>query len=225
MLTQTIGWGLASAMITILTSVVSPAVVSIVGDEAAEIVDLSSLSDGETRTFGSGEHVITATRNGESIAIALPAGEDGRVKTIDCRLGGPGGCFAFTTGDAAGVKVIAVDGQGGDSVRRKVEIVRIGGDEGTAFSDHEAQVLVLKGDGDVDAQWESLIDLGGAHGQVVRLHGDERILRCPEGDTTMRLDEDDTATYSCPRHDVALEPLEVRGGGVHKIVIRTDEAD
>jgi len=224
MLTQTIGWGLASAMIAILTSVVSPAVVSIVGDEAAEVVDLSTLSDGETRTFGSGEHVVTATRTGDSIAIALPAGEDGRVKTIDCKLGGPGGCFAFTTGDSAGIKVIAVESEGDDSVRRKVEVVRIGEGDGKVFADHEARVFVLEGDAVGGAQWEALIDLGGAHGQVVRLHGDARILRCPEGDTTMRLDKDDTATYSCPRHDVELEPLEIRGGA-HKIVIRTDDTD
>ena len=221
MLTHSIGWGLAGAVITILTGVVSPAVVTLVGEEGAEVVDLSTLSDGETRTFGSGDHTITATRKGESVAIGLPGDENGRVKTIDCRLGDSGGCFAFTTGDSAGIKVVAVEGEGDDSIRRKVEVVRIGEGDGGVFADHEARVIVLQGDAGDDAQWESLIDLGGV-GQVMRLPGADRILRCPEGDTTMRLDEDDTATYSCPRHNLELTPLAVRGG-VHKIVIRDEE--
>jgi hypothetical protein len=220
MLTHTIGWGLAGAVITILTGVISPAVVSLVGDEAAEVVDLSTLSDGETRTFGSGEHAITATRKGESVTIQLP-GDEGRGKTVDCTLGGSGGCFAFTTGDSAGIKIVAVDAEGDDKVRRHVEVVRIGEGDGNVVADHEAQVLVLEGDAAGDAQWQSLIEIPGIHGLVMQ-HAGNRVVRCPEGDTTMRLDKDDTSTYTCPRHNVALEPLEVRGG-VHKIVIRDED--
>ena len=70
-MTQTIGWGLASALLAMIVSVVSPAVGVHANGENVELNDLSELAEGETRTFGSGEDVITATREGDVIRIEI----------------------------------------------------------------------------------------------------------------------------------------------------------
>ena len=44
MMTQTIGWGLASAMLAMVLGVASPGVVGIAGHEGVEVMDLSELA-------------------------------------------------------------------------------------------------------------------------------------------------------------------------------------
>jgi hypothetical protein len=224
MMTQTIGWGLASAMLAMVLGVASPGVVGIAGHEGVEVADLSELADGETRTFGSGEHTITATRNGEVITISIPDGDGDVAKTIDCKVGGAGGCYAFTADDTAGVKMIVVDGEGGDAIRRKIEVIKIGEGGDGVFAHHDASVFVMDSIGEGSASVEALIGPHGAHNMWVSHGGDKLVMKCPEGDTTMRLDKDEDRTFYCPQHNVELEEVKL-DHIMRRIVIETDGDD
>jgi hypothetical protein len=184
------------------------------GDDAG-VIDLSDLRDGETRTFGSGEHAIDVTREGDVIRITLPRGDGDDAKVIDCKLGGSGGCYAFSTDHTVGVKMIVVDGDDDGAIKRKIEVIKIGEDGGNVFHHRDANVLAWStaGDGDLDV-------LAAAH--VLHLGDGKRVLRCPEGDTTMRLEKDDDRTFYCPQHNVELDEVEIERI-MKRIVIDTDE--
>jgi len=51
---------------------------------------------------------------------------------------------------------------------------------------------------------------GGAHARRLWLHADGTTLRCPEGDTTMHLQEgdEDEGPFYCPKHDIKLEKVD-----------------
>jgi hypothetical protein len=221
-MTQTIGWGLASALLAMIVGVVSPAVGIHANGEKVEINDLSELGEGETRTFGSGEDVITATREGDVIRITLPRGEGDDARVIDCKLGGPSQCYAFTSGESAGVKMVVVSGDVPGQLEKKIEIIGIGsGDGEKVFRTADSHVIMLRNTGDGEAEVQTLIGSPGRHIELLRPGHDQRILRCPEGDTTMNLDEEDDLTYYCPKHDVELE--EVEGHHLFKTIeIHTD---
>lgn len=219
-MTQTIGWGLASALLAMIVSVVSPAVGVHANGEKVELNDLSELGDGETRTFGTGEDVITATREGDVIRITLPRGDGDDERVIDCKLGGPSQCYAFTRGGSAGVKMVVVSGDGPGQLEKKIDVIAIGsGDGEKVFRTADSHVILLRNPGDGEAEVETLI---GSSGHPIELlgHG-KRVLRCPEGDTTMSIEEDDALTYYCPKHNVELE--EVEGPRLFSTIeIRTD---
>jgi len=56
-------------------------------DDGGDSYDLAELEDGETRVFGSGDKQITASRDGDIIAIASPEGGDGRAIRVECEVG------------------------------------------------------------------------------------------------------------------------------------------
>jgi hypothetical protein len=62
------------------------------------------------------------------------------------------------------------------------------------------------------------------HGNVMFISEDARIsLRCPEGDTTMRVEKEEAEdVFLCPKHSVPLEKVEFKGR-VHEIKVRTKE--
>ena len=64
-----------------------------------------------------------------------------------------------------------------------------------------------------------------AKGDVVFIAADDKIsLRCPEGDTTMRVEKTEgDAVFLCPKHSVPLEKVKTKGS-VHEIKVRTKEA-
>jgi len=224
-MTQTIGWGLASALLAMIVSVVSPAVGVHANGENVELNDLSELAEGETRTFGGGEDVITATREGDVIRIALPRGDDDDARVIDCKLEGPSQCYAFTSGDSAGVKMVMVSADGPGQLEKKIDIIGIGsGDGKNVFRTADSHVIMLRNAGDGEAEVKTLIGSPGHPMELLTLGDDMRMLRCPEGDTTMNLDAEDALTYYCPKHNVELE--EAKGHPFFKTIeIHTDTDD
>ena len=50
--------------------------------EPLEVVELRDLADGETRTFGEGDHAVTATRDGDRVVLNLH-GPDGQAVSVD----------------------------------------------------------------------------------------------------------------------------------------------
>jgi hypothetical protein len=63
----------------------------------------------------------------------------------------------------------------------------------------------------------------GAHaaGDMVFISGDDKVsLRCPEGDTTMRVDKDEAEEiFLCPKHSLPMEKVETKGR-VHEIKVK-----
>jgi hypothetical protein len=63
----------------------------------------------------------------------------------------------------------------------------------------------------------------GAHatGDMVFISGDDKVsLRCPEGDTTMRVDKDEAEeVFLCPKHSVPMEKVQSKGR-VHEIKVK-----
>ena len=62
------------------------------------------------------------------------------------------------------------------------------------------------------------------HGNVMFISEDSKtVLRCPEGDTTMRVEKEEAEdVFLCPKHSVPLEKVESKGR-VHEIKVRTKE--
>jgi len=161
------------------------------------------------RTFGTGEEVITATREGDVIRISLPRGDGDDARVIDCKLGGPSQCYAFTSGESAGVKMVVVSGDVPGQLEQKIEIIGIGSGHGkNLFRTAESRVFVMRGTGDGEAEIKTLIGSPGHPIELLGLGHDRRMLRCPEGDTTMNLDTEDNLSYYCPKHNVELEKVE-----------------
>jgi hypothetical protein len=221
---QLMGWGsVLSGLVLSLVLGAMPADVKVFGDGELEKVDLSELRDGETRTFGTGEDVITATREGDTIRLTLPKGD----RTIDCTVG-KGNCYAFTTrGDGDGPSVLMLqklddEGEG----ERKVEVIKIVTGDGAG---HAQTMLDWVEDDDIhpDAFGEIKVvtRTGGPHGLLTVLGEDGRQLRCPEGDSTLSLDDEDDGIYYCPKHNVEMEEVKAHTLGHRVIVIRDKEED
>ena len=87
-----------------------------------------------------------------------------------------------------------------------------------------ARRLCPQVDGDEPFHWVS--EDGSDAIAEMEFFGGNR-LRCPEGDTTMRLDdEEDAGPYYCPRHNLELEKVERPHVRSHEgMVIVVDEDD
>jgi len=220
---QIMGWGaMLSGLVLSLALGAMPGEVQIFGDGEMEKVDLSELRDGETRTFGTGEDVITATREGDTIRLTLPHGE----RTIDCSVG-KGNCYAFTTiGDGDGPSVLMLsnvddDGEG----ERKVEVVKIVTGDGAG---HAQSLLNWVHDEDVyvdGGEIKVVTKVGGPRDLLTVIGEDGRQLRCPEGDSTLSLDDEDDGIYYCPKHNVEMEEVKAHTLNHRVIMIKDKEED
>ncbi|MFN7974955.1 MAG: hypothetical protein U0166_21820 [Acidobacteriota bacterium] len=203
-----------------LTSLILAGVLSLLGVTVTAsgdgIIDLKKLADGETKTYGDGDHKITATRHGDKIDITLPE-KDGKEHkmTVDVK-----------DGDA--MVMTLEDGKDGDAQVHKVIVKKTG--KGTEDVDvlssgvlvGDGALVVKTGDGDDERVvvkkivGDASLDLGDLD--------DMTILRCPEGDTTMRVDKgDENALFTCPKHGKALEKVE--GGKGFKTIVVTKTID
>jgi len=198
-----------------------------------EKVDLSDLADGETRTFGEGEHRVTAQRNGDLITIAV--GDTEMVHDLTCDAA-EDNCFVLLSDDDDAVKLMVTKGGESDGhMAQQIMVMALGdheqdGDHEMVFSSDDGELIdVMVSTHGEGGHWVSKdgsnvnvmvtrAGEGDPHGNRILLHADTNTLRCPEGDTTMRLqegDEDDGPFY-CPKHDIKLEKMDLRRK-VHRI--------
>lgn len=226
---QLTSWGpmVGGAVLSLVLAMMPAADVQILGDGETEKFDLSELADGETRTLGSGDSEIVATRVDDVITIQLPGGGRMEARTMECKVG-EGNCFAFVTGDDGASKVMVLS-EDGNSVSKNVFVVRThdDGDHVRVHEDHDVGVWHV-GDGMAEAIVE-LEHLDGLENVVIpQVHVElagKKSLRCPEGDTRMTLSkEDEGQTFYCPKHNVELEPVKIRTHG-RTMIIRTDKDD
>ncbi len=217
-----------------------------------EVVELRDLADGETRTFGEGDHAVTATRDGDRVILNLH-GDGGEAitidRSIDCDLSTDDCVVKFgSVGDEGNVFVFEM-GNGDDDARieRRIEIMtEHGAGHDVVVGAHpRVKVLRIDGDGafgeDVDIDVHDIMenvrieldDLGVHLGDLERsvplmiVAGDgERAVRCPEGDTTMTIDEDELdGVYTCPKHGLALEKVASPHGNPFRWQFRTVDPD
>jgi len=177
----------------------------------AQKVNLSELKDGETRSLGTGDSAMSATRKGDVITITY--GEhDGEKRKIKCTLG-KDSCYAMTMG-ADGAHVVVVNKSGKDGNEPDKIVIQDGDESGKGmfvFTDDEGgadhQVIV-------DAlhpgmSWVSSGDGESIPGvKVIRIHDEAAVmLECPEGDATLTLKkgEENSGPYFCPKHNVKME--------------------
>ena len=185
-----------------------------------ETFDLAKLAPGETKTFGEGDHAVTASRQGDDVVITLKDAPDGGEKTIRCRIGDDN-CHVLTTTKGGAGTMLFLGSEGEKSLFTGTVLDADGGGDGV----RREVVVVHKGDGsEAPGEGETtVVESGGgtAHVKVLRLGGEGNVLRCPEGDTTMTVKKEDLAAgYRCPKHNLALE--EVKGARVmRKVVVET----
>jgi len=121
---------------------VGPGAIFLDGEGSA--FDLSDLEDGETRSFGSGDERLLASRDGDVVTLERPARGDEKALSITCELG-TDSCQVLTVGDDSEKVSIMITksrtGHHGDSVTLDEEIL--------AHGDGETTIMIKKiGDGD-----------------------------------------------------------------------------
>lgn len=196
------------------------------GDGDFNEFDLGELTDGETRTFGSGEHELKATRAGNVVTLTRGDGE-GHGVDMTCDVDGDR-CVVLTSDDSERVMVkiartrVCKDGEGdcedidvhavhgghhGDGKVVVRKIVTCDGDEGEDCVDIDVRAI----GGDGDGEHRVFVD-GGAGDALLEIRGDHVTLRCPEGDSSIRVDRDEAGeTFLCPKHSTPMERSQDRG--------------
>jgi hypothetical protein len=212
------GWILAAAVALFLATPAFPCDMHRMGAGGencffsdGESFDLSELADGETRYFGPREREVAVTRTGDEVVMTL-SGDDGETHEIKCNVV-EDGCFIFTgdENEDASIRIMRTRGPHGHG-REDFLFV---GDE--SLSDGRRVLIEALSAvdnkfvfGDQRMQWVSDDEDAGGHQQLFRMLAEPgTLVRCPEGDTTMRLEEDESAEgYYCPRHNVMMETVE-----------------
>jgi len=208
-----------------------------------DALDLSELADGETRVIGSGDSAVTVSRSGNLATIARPAVGDREALDVRCDLSRDTCKVKAATDDPERVMIIVqrerecVDGEG--DCDEPLEIGDLGGDghrimirkvvdcadedncaetEEPAGAPHVLRIEALAGEASEGHVW--FMGAGGdvvgsgADGEVIVLpRSDSVVLRCPEGDATLRVTKDEAAqVFLCPKHSTPLAKVEPRVG-------------
>ena len=163
---------------------------------------LRDLADGETHTYGSGDHQVTAERHGDLVTLTIPEqGREDRVLTVD--IAGGDGIVRITEGQAAA----------GAASGKLVLVKKRVDDDGVTSDVLTASALATSQPEAAPAIAQSVAPtihplFETADGSTVSVGGIDGVtwLRCPKGDAAMRLAAGDSGTYRCPRHGVALVP-------------------
>jgi hypothetical protein len=179
-------------------------------DGQTEVVNLAELADGETRTFDTEKGQIVASRDGDNVLLTIR--KDGEEEHSFTCVANKDECIVIRGKEGspdATMLVIKKRAHGEHGEEMDVDMMVLGSAHATAhgkamfIGEDGASVLRLH-TGHDGMRFETK---DGAH--VIHIEKSGTMLRCPEGDTTMRLDEDEAdKTYYCPKHDLALEKVE-----------------
>ena len=224
MVNRLLGLTMGAAALSLSVLVAAPTA----SKQKLEKVDLSQMKDGETRTLGQGDHVLTATRKGDVITINF-GDEDGGKRSIKCNVG-KDSCYAMTSSGDGMSKMIVVN-KSGKSDKDLPVIVHSGDDDGTNFvfatseGGDDAEIIVdAVGDG---MSWVSADDDEAHHAmKMFHLNDGGTVLQCPEGDATLTLKkgEESTGPYFCPKHNLKMEKSKAHTF-VRKIEISSDDKE
>lgn len=193
--------------------------------EDADVVNLSDLADGETRTFDTEKGQIVASRDGDSVLLTIR--KDGEEEHSFTCVTGKDECLVITPKDGddkSTVLMIKKTALTGEGETMDIEMMVLGDHHAMAHGkamfigeDGSSMLRLHTGHEGMKVQVED-----GAH--VIHIESSGVVLRCPEGDTTMRVDKDEAdETYYCPRHDVPL--VKAESDFVHEIRTVVVEGD
>ena len=185
-------------------------------DENGDSFDLAELQDGETRTFGEGRKQVTAARVGDVVTIVREESDEKSKLEIQCDTG-KDTCQVITfSDDPEKVMImvqktrecvngvgdcdldIAIDhiGEARHAVIRTVKCDDAGNCEHFEKVGGGAEVITI---GDYEGQPHKIMFVHADE------HGDQVLLRCPEGDSKIHVDKDEAKdTYLCPKHSVPM---------------------
>ena len=227
--------------------VISTVGVTSLAADMEDAFDVSDLADGETRTFGEGDRQVKVTRDGDTVTIQHPARGNG-VRSILCSLlddvckilhvdGEPGQTMVMIRkhrtceGDDENCAQLTADvmvEEGSPHVLVR-KVVRCDGDGNCEESETEshsalAEAFVTVAAGDAESMKQMIFVGDGGEGPALMVRAEGKVaLQCPEGDTTMLVDEENAdRVYYCPEHNVPLERKAARSG-VRTIRIETRE--
>ena len=199
-----------------------------------EEFDLAELQDGETRSFGTGENQITATRDGDVVTLSRPASDEHSELQITCQVGADT-CKVITSDESDRAMIMIEKRRECESGAADCEAIADDMVFAESAGDHHGGQVVLKKiiectdeDNCEELEWHGAHGAGhevrviaGDEGENVFVHAlpgrlhwveetsDKTLLSCPEGDTTMRVDKDETEMgYLCPKHSVPLKEAE-----------------
>jgi hypothetical protein len=210
-----------------------------IGEGDGENFDLEDLADGETQTFGEGEKQVTVSRLGDVVTIDRAARGEAQKLELKCNVA-TDSCQVITFEDNPEKVMIVV---------KKERTCIDGVGDCTATVDvmldsmnlpHGAHAMIQKVECDDKGNCETFEDVQGmgnvkvitdfdgpGHGNVMVFHADsadgKTLLRCPEGDATVRVDEQEADdTFLCPKHSVPMEQVSAK-----KLIktIRFEQAD
>jgi len=189
-------WGLAIAAICLSPLLAAPC--SAHASDMPQTINLADLADGETRTFGEGDHAVTITRKGDELILTVRS-EKGE-KTLH-----------FTVGKDS-ESVMTLDGEGESRLVVMTRSGHSGDDEDTFFitagADDSGHVTIHGAGPDAVITTDAVAGSGKGM-KVIRIGAEGgAVLRCPEGDATLVLKkgEEKTGPYFCPRHNLQMEP-------------------
>src|SRR5262245_31257377 len=225
MVNRLLGLTMGAAALSLSVLVAAPTA----SKQKLEKVDLSQMKDGETRTLGQGDHVITATRRGDVVTVKF-GDEDGEKRNLKCNID-KDSCYAMTTSGDGAEKVIVVNKSGKAGKDFSPVIVHSGNDDegnfvfATTEGGEGAEIIVdAVGDG---MSWVSSDGEGLLPGMRM-LHKGEggTLLQCPEGDATLTLKkgEESSGPYFCPKHNLRMEKSTAHTF-VKKIVISDEKEE
>jgi hypothetical protein len=197
--------------------------------------NLADLANGESRTFGAGDHAMTATRRGDDVEITYRTGDGkGQKQTLHCTIG-KDSCYAMTVGEGGESHVVVLSkSAASDKDAQLKEVTKIVlADDGADQKDlmvfasddgGNGEPIVVHGDapGMTWVSEDGAAAASGAGVHVVRIGADGgTMLRCPEGDATLMLKkgEENSGPYFCPRHNLKMEPSK------EKVFIKKIEVD
>ncbi|MCP3981535.1 MAG: hypothetical protein GY716_19730 [bacterium] len=185
--------------------------------EGGEAFDVSELADGETRVFGSGDRLITAQRDGDTVTLSRERAGDESAIDITCEL--PDDTCRIATvddGDEERIALIIQKTRECHGEDCEMYVTKFGGHSG-----HMAEVILERAGGEAHAEILADVLVGGSlkadddlvlvHGspanvEVLRFDDDRVMLSCPEGDATLRVDAEEAEdVFLCPKHSVAME--------------------
>jgi len=220
--------------------------------EDGDSFDVAELADGETRTFGSGEKQVVATREGDRVTIRRAATADDAEMSVVCLIGSDTCRIMSLAGDPAKIAIMVrkerecVSGDDDCDLDLDVDVLSAG---------DGAQKIIVKtiecGDSSDCAHVEAIVDSAEAHAEhevtvrqlglseggkqglfiteggdvhVLTVSPDTVTLRCPEGDTTMRVSKEEAdEVFLCPKHALSLEKQEPRTIRIKTKDVRRDE--